>query len=476
MLSKVERVRLENSLEYNNEIIRRRTEPVNNFTPYDKQLQFFESGVKYAESCLMAGNQCGKTLAACMEVYYHATGRYPEWWPGAVFKKAPVIWVCGETSEVIRDTTNKYLTGRPGELEDEDVSTYTGLIPKRYILAYKKISGGNGSLDYLVVKHKTGKKSYIFFKAYARGREKFQGDTVDIVFFDEEPPESIYSEGITRTNKGQLSRFARLTFTPLKGMSTVVYSFLKEPTKAQKVVNMTINDVDHYTHAEKEAIVAGYPEHEREARAKGIPIMGSGRVYAISEARIKEKRIHIVPPWWRMIGGLDFGMAHPMAAVMIYLDPDVDCIHVRRTFKESDTTPLMFAQAIKDWDNLFFAWPRDGLQRDKGSGKQLSAQFRAAGINMFREPVCFDDGTVGVEAGIAEITDRMLSGRFKVDESLTDWFDEFRLYHRQEGIIVKIRDDLMDATRYAIMYLRFAAQIKEQLREDDLVPIAVNDW
>jgi len=95
---------------------------------------------------------------------------------------------------------------------------------------------------------------------------------------------------------------------------------------------------------------------------------------------------------------------------------------------------------------------------------------------MFRERSTFSDGSNGVEAGIAEITDRMLSGRFKVDESLTDWFDEFRLYHRQEGIIVKVRDDLMDATRMAVMMIRFAAQIKEQLREDDLIPIAVNDF
>lgn len=476
MLSSVERYRLENEIKINEEILRRRNEPINTFQPYDKQNDFYKAGTKYAETCLMAGNQTGKTFAAIIEVYYHLTGLYPDWWEGAVFPKAPVLWMCGETGEVIRDTTQKYLVGRPGELDDRENTDYSGVIPLRHIITHKKVSGGNGTLDYIVIKHKTKKKAYLFFKAYAKGREKFQGDKIDGIFFDEEPPESIYSEGITRTNKGQLSRFARLTFTPLKGMSSVVYSFLKEPTKAQTVINMTISDVDHYTQAEKEAIVAGYPEHEREARAKGIPIMGSGRVYAISEARIKEKRIEFVPPWWRQIGGMDFGIAHPMAAVMLYLDPDTDCIHVRRTFKESDTTPLIFAQAIKDWDNLFFAWPHDGLQRDKGSGIQLAKQYRDAGINMFRERSTFDDGSNGVEAGIAEITDRMLSGRFKVDESLTDWFDEFRLYHRQEGLIVKIRDDLMDATRMAVMMVRFAAQIKEQLREDEFVPMAVPDW
>jgi len=50
----------------------------------------------------------------------------------------------------------------------------------------------------------------------------------------------------------------------------------------------------------------------------------------------------------------------------------------------------------------------------------------------------------------------MMSSRFKVFANCLDWFDEFRLYHRKNGLIVKEYDDLLDATRYAIMSLRFA--------------------
>jgi hypothetical protein len=39
---------------------------------------------------------------------------------------------------------------------------------------------------------------------------------------------------------------------------------------------------------------------------------------------------------------------------------------------------------------------------------------------------------------------------------LSDWFEEFRLYHRQDGRVVKQGDDLMAATRYALMMLRHA--------------------
>jgi hypothetical protein len=52
--------------------------------------------------------------------------------------------------------------------------------------------------------------------------------------------------------------------------------------------------------------------------------------------------------------------------------------------------------------------------------------------------------------------DRMQSSRIKVFSTLLPWFEEFRLYHRKDGQVVKLRDDLMAATRYGVMMLREA--------------------
>jgi hypothetical protein len=68
----------------------------------------------------------------------------------------------------------------------------------------------------------------------------------------------------------------------------------------------------------------------------------------------------------------------------------------------------------------------------------------------------FEDGSVSVEAGIMDMLIRMEAGRFKVFSHLNDWFDEFRVYHRKDGRVVKEGDDLMSATRYAVMMLRHA--------------------
>jgi len=48
----------------------------------------------------------------------------------------------------------------------------------------------------------------------------------------------------------------------------------------------------------------------------------------------------------------------------------------------------------------------------------------------------------------------LVSGRLKVMASLTNWFREFRKYHRVDqgsGKMVKRDDHLMDATRYLII-------------------------
>ena len=50
----------------------------------------------------------------------------------------------------------------------------------------------------------------------------------------------------------------------------------------------------------------------------------------------------------------------------------------------------------------------------------------------------------------------METGRLKVFAHLEEWFDEFRLYHRKDGLVVKEFDDLMAATRYGVIALRFA--------------------
>jgi hypothetical protein len=70
--------------------------------------------------------------------------------------------------------------------------------------------------------------------------------------------------------------------------------------------------------------------------------------------------------------------------------------------------------------------------------------------------VTFSDGTNGVEAGLLDMLERMQTNRFKCFSTCGCWLEEFRLYHREEGRVVKEYDDTIDASRYAMMMLRMA--------------------
>lgn len=198
------------------------------YKPYAKQREFHKAGKGNSERLLIAGNQLGKSVAGAAEWAIHLTGRYPDWWEGAEFKKPVAMWASGVTSEGTRDNPQRLLVGPPS-IENE---WGRGMIPKDALLGWSRAMGVANLLDSITVRWGGGGDiqagvSTLGFKSYEKGREKWQGPTLDGVWFDEECPLDIYTEGLTRTNNGQLGQFAIMTFTPLQGMSDVVGLFLQ---------------------------------------------------------------------------------------------------------------------------------------------------------------------------------------------------------------------------------------------------------
>lgn len=205
---------------------RRSINRLKHYVPYPKQLEFHAAGSIHSERLLMAGNQLGKTWAGGFETAMHATGRYPDWWPGQTFESAPIIWASSVTGESTRDNCQRVLVGNPPREEEWG----TGTLPKETIREWDRAMGTPNLLDNIAVEWGGGgdvqtETTLIYFKSYEKGREKWQGPTVDALWFDEEPPLPIYTEGLTRTNRGQRGQFAYITFTPLLGMSEVVRLF-----------------------------------------------------------------------------------------------------------------------------------------------------------------------------------------------------------------------------------------------------------
>lgn len=131
-------------------------------------------------------------------------------------------WAASQTWDVTRDGVQRLLVGEP-----KDESQWgTGLIPGDDLMSWARRQGAPDALDSVIVNHVSGGRSTLGFKSYDQGRTKWQGETLDFVWFDEEPAQDIYFEGLTRTNA--TDGFVYLTFTPLKGMSDVVHAYIEE--------------------------------------------------------------------------------------------------------------------------------------------------------------------------------------------------------------------------------------------------------
>jgi len=168
----------------------------------------------------MAGNRCGKTTCGAAEMAMHLTGAYPDWWEGKRFDKPIRAWAAGVTNESTRDVVQEKLMGPP----QRESEWGTGMIPKSAIGGVIKAQGISGLIDSVGVMHVTGNYSTLQFKSYERQREKWQGMGLEVLWLDEECPEDIYLEGLTRTN--ETKGIVYITFSPVAGWTNVVQRFL----------------------------------------------------------------------------------------------------------------------------------------------------------------------------------------------------------------------------------------------------------
>jgi phage terminase large subunit-like protein len=427
------------------------------FIPYPKQAVFLLLGAIKRERLFMAGNRCGKTETGAYEAALHATGDYPADWKGKRFDHPTIGWVCGQTSLAVRDICQAKLLGSPGVVSAQG----TGMLPKDSLVDTSLARGVTDAIDTVQVRYVSGGISIIRFKSYEQGRAKFQGEGLDWIWFDEEPDLDIYSEGLTRI--GEKDGIAWMTFTPLLGRSAVVLRFTEDQSRDRDLVLMGIDDIPpdgHISAEAKKKIIEGYLPHEREARSRGVPILGSGRIFTTLESMVTEAPIEHIPSYWKKLWGIDFGIGHPFAAVLILWDADNDVIHVHETIRMADTLSIVQAAAMRKIAvGVPVAWPRDGTERDRNTGKPLSDGYKKHGLKMLDHHATWPDGSVSTEAGIEEMDEREKTGRLKYAAQLSDLLEERRFYHRKDGKIVKMKDDIMSALRICIMARRFARAV-----------------
>jgi phage terminase large subunit-like protein len=156
-------------------------------------------------------------IPAC-DLDHHLTGKYPNWWQGRRWDRPVKGWAGSESSELTRDGVQRMLVGPP-KIEAE---WGTGLIPGSDLVDHARRQGVPDSLHGIVASMSAA-ASRRWLQELRPGPHALQAETLDFVWFDEEPPMDLYTEWLTRTNA--TGGIVWLTFTPLLGMSEVVYSF-----------------------------------------------------------------------------------------------------------------------------------------------------------------------------------------------------------------------------------------------------------
>lgn len=210
------------------------------------------------------------------------------------------------------------------------------------------------------------------------------------------------------------------------------------------VVQATWDDAPHLSSEAKASIASAYPAHERDARVRGVPQLGSGAIYPIPETEIVVEPFPI-PKFWKEVYALDVGW-NRTAALWVAYDSEHDVAYLVSEYYRGQAEPAIHAQAIRargEWIPGVIDPAARG--RSQNDGESLLQIYTDLGLRL-------TPANNAVESGLFEVLTRLSTGRLKVFATLTNWRAEYRLYRRDDkGRVVKENDHLMDTTRYLVM-------------------------
>lgn len=412
-----------------------------NLKAYPKHLDFFKAGANHKQRLFMAANRVGKTTGAAYELVCHLTGKYPAWWTGHRFTTCNHWWVVGRTSETVRQILQTTLLGQVGDIG-------AGMVPYNAIdfETLKDATKSGTGISSFRVKHENGTYSTVEFKSAEQSRRAFEG-TERSIWMDEEPPLDIYTECLLRTMTG--GNILMMTFTPLLGISDTILSFLEGADFREGMVGLgkhvtmaSWDDVPHLAEDEKKQLLASIPAYQRDARTKGIPQLGSGAIYPVSEEILYCDPFKI-PDHWQKGYGMDVG--RNTAAVWLARDPDSNKLYVYSDHFQVEGTPSSHVDAVQargSW--LKGAIDTSARGRSQTDGENLFDIYNEKGLNLV-------NADKAVEAGILGILELMTSGQLKIFNTCKELQRELRMYRRDEmGRIIKKNDHVSDAFRYVV--------------------------
>ncbi len=395
---------------------------------------------------VFGGNRSGKTECGAVECVYMARGIHPY----RENKKDVCGWVVSLSAQVQRDVAQKkILHYLQKDWIDEIV-----------MLSGRKDSPENGVIDFIRIKNVFGGTSVIGFKSCDQGREKFQGTSLDFVWFDEEPPYDIYIECRMRV----LDRCGDVfgTMTPLKGFTFVYHDIFlnqgKDPEAWYEF--MEWEDNPYLSKDEIAVLEASLDDVSLQARRYGRFAAAEGLVYPEFD-----ENVHVVEPFslpqdWQDNISIDPGLNNPLSAHWYAVDHDDNVYVVYEHFAAGRDVDY-HAEEIKRISKML-GWKTDRMGRVCALIDSAAKQRTLSGVKSLCE-LFYERGILvnpDVEkdlfSGIARVKSYLKQGNglpnLYIFSNCTELIKELKGYYWGKGDTPKKVDDhALDEMRYYLM-------------------------
>ena len=281
---------------------------------------------------VFGGNRSGKTECGAAEVVYMARGIHPF----RENRKDVFGWVVSLSTQVQRDVAQAKILHYLNPSWIEDVNMLSG----------KKESKEYGVIDQIRVRNVFGGISVIGFKSCDQGREKFQGSSLDFIWFDEEPPEDIYRECKMRVLDKKGDMFG--TMTPLKGLTFIYDEIYLNSSGSSEVWYefMEWADNPYLDPTEVEELTKTLSADQLESRRYGRFKSNTGLVYPEFDENYFVIDPFDLPTEWQDTISIDPGLNNPLSAHWYAVDYDGNVYAVAEHF-EAGKDVKYHADAIK---------------------------------------------------------------------------------------------------------------------------------